>query len=228
MEFNFNQLSPEQQQAVRDQVLAEEKQKAEKQKAERKAYKDLVNQTIPDLYTLILEASAKLSEVKTLVFNETRTLIELKAQCYDKEPNLQTHSFTTEDGVTITLGHRFNDGWDDTVTAGLEKVRTYLESLITDDKTKMLIATIQKLLSRDAKGNLKASRVLQLKKLADDTGDEKFIDAVKIIQDAYRPTKSVAFVSCSHIINDKREDIALDISAAPFDFKIEEETTETN
>ena len=34
-----------------------------------------------------------------------------------------------------------------------------------------------RLLARDAKGTLKASRIVQLRKVAQDTGDERFLEA---------------------------------------------------
>lgn len=43
------------------------------------------------------------------------------------------------------------------------------------------------LLSKDRKGNLKAQKVLELEKLAVKSGDEDFLDGIKIIKDAYRP-----------------------------------------
>ena len=52
------------------------------------------------------------------------------------------------------------------------------------------------LLKKDKNGNLKASRVLELKKIAKQVGDSEFIDGVKIIEAAYRPNKSSTFIEC--------------------------------
>ncbi len=221
MTINLDQLSPEQLTALKEQIQAEERQKEIKQQEDRKAYKQMVNDTLPILFNELLGASAELSRVKTLVFSELKALIELKASAYGKEDNLQSHSFTTNDGINIIIGHRFNDGWDDSVTAGIEKVNKYLESLISDQNTKTLVTAIRKLLSKDAKGTLKASRVIQLKKIADDTADPVFIDAVKIIQDAYRPTQSCEFVTCRYKDNNGNSvDLPLEIASADFDFQM--------
>jgi len=58
----------------------------------------------------------------------------------------------------------------------------------------MLVNAVLKLLSRDQTGNLKASRVMQLRKMADESGNELFIDGVRIIQEAYRPEVSKYYV----------------------------------
>lgn len=50
------------------------------------------------------------------------------------------------------------------------------------------------LLSRNSKGQIKASRVLQLRKIAEEVGDPQFIRGVQIIQDSYQPEISRSFV----------------------------------
>ena len=54
--------------------------------------------------------------------------------------------------------------------------------------------TILRLLSRDGKGNLKASKILELDKLAARIDDRELIDAIKIIKEAYRPRPTRRFV----------------------------------
>jgi hypothetical protein len=51
-----------------------------------------------------------------------------------------------------------------------------------------------RLLSRGKEGTLKASRVLQLRKMAEESGSERFIEGVRIIEESYRPVVSKTFV----------------------------------
>ena len=44
------------------------------------------------------------------------------------------------------------------------------------------------------KGTLKASRVVQLRKIAEETGSERFMEGVQIIEEAYQPAISKQFV----------------------------------
>ena len=51
-----------------------------------------------------------------------------------------------------------------------------------------------RLLAKDQKGTLKASRVLQLRKMAEETGNEQFIEGVRIIEESYQPTVTKQFI----------------------------------
>ena len=64
-------------------------------------------------------------------------------------------------------------------------MKGYIESLAKDDATKALVNAVLRLLSRDGQGNIKASRVLQLRKMAEDSGNEQFLEGVKIIEEAF-------------------------------------------
>ena len=58
----------------------------------------------------------------------------------------------------------------------------------------MLVDSVLRLLSRDTKGTLKASRVMQLRKIANESGDARFLEGVKIIEESYNPTPSRQFI----------------------------------
>jgi hypothetical protein len=90
-----------------------------------------------------------------------------------------------------------NEGWDDTVNTGISKIKTFLQTLAKDDNSAALVETVMRLLSKDRKGNLKASKVLELDKLGAKLGDADFLDGIKIIKDAYRPTPTCKFIDVS-------------------------------
>ena len=71
-------------------------------------------------------------------------------------------------------------------------------SLAKDDATKALVNAVLRLLSRDGQGNIKASRVLQLRKMAEDSGDELFIEGVQIIEESYQPTVSKKYIRAQY------------------------------
>jgi hypothetical protein len=194
----LDDLSPEAIAALKLQLKKETKSKETKVKELRKGYKDEVNKKIPALFRMLTACSAQLSAAKSKVYKELDSLVTMKSEVYERDQDQGTHSFTTDDGTTITIGYRMNDGWDDTAEVGIQKVTDFIKSLGKDKDSKTLVETVLQLLSRDNKGNLKASRVLQLKKLADNTGHKKFIDAIQIIQDAYRPSRSKQFVTCRY------------------------------
>ncbi|MRJ09468.1 hypothetical protein EDL99_11485, partial [Ornithobacterium rhinotracheale] len=76
---------------------------------------------------------------------------------------------------------------------------------------------VNQLLKKDAKGNLKASRVLELTKLAEDFNNDNFTDAVNIIRQAYKPQRSAFFVDASYTdAQGKKVNIPLSISSVDF------------
>ncbi len=57
-------------------------------------------------------------------------------------------------------------------------VKEYIESLADNAKTKSLVSMVLKLLARDAKGTLKASRIVQLRKIAEESNNDRFMEGV--------------------------------------------------
>ena len=107
-------------------------------------------------------------------------------------------SFTNSDSsIRITVGHYTLDGYRDTVEEGIAKVKNFIESLAKDEGSRALVKAVFRLLSRDNQGNLKPSRVLQLRRMAEDSGDEKFLEGVKIIEESYLPTSSSMFIKAA-------------------------------
>lgn len=86
------------------------------------------------------------------------------------------------------------DNYLDTAEDGVAIVKEYISSLAKDDESQALVNMVLKLLAKDAKGTLKAQRIIQLRKIADESGNERFIEGVKIIEDAYKPIPSKTFV----------------------------------
>ena len=75
-------------------------------------------------------------------------------------------------------------------------MKDYLESLGKDDESKRLIKVVLRLLAKDTKGNLKASRVILLGQMADESGSDEFKEGMRIIREAYRPVRSKTYIRC--------------------------------
>lgn len=206
----LSQASPED---LKNSLQAKENQKAE----DRKAYKDLVNSAVPSLVGILQGLSDDLSIIKMSVFEGLRQLLDLKQDAYQVKQGQQSHSFTDEKGNGISYGFRVIDGWDDTVNAGIDKIKEVVESMAKDENSAKLVTAVNKLLKKDAKGNLKSSRVLELRQLAEEFNDEKFSDAVKIIQDAYKPVRSCFFIE-AYTTNAQGKKVYIPLSISSVDF----------
>ena len=114
-------------------------------------------------------------------------------------PGQRSHSFLGKNGdKRIIVGHYQRDGWDDTVEAGICKVKEYISSLAGDEKTRELVDIILDLLSKDRAGNLKADKVLQLDKYTERIDNDTFSEGVAIIKEAYRPERTKDFIRAQY------------------------------
>ena len=173
--------------------------KKAREKENREAYKALVNEVVNDVFPAMQELSEELKAMKTDVYQAFQQALVMKAELYNVQADQRSHTFTNADGTRrITLGQYITDGYDDTVNEGIAKVKEFIGSLARDDNSRMLVGAILKLLSRDQQGNLKASRVMQLSKMAQESGNEVFLDGVRIIEAAYRPQVSKYYVRAEY------------------------------
>jgi hypothetical protein len=183
------------------QFLAAKDAKNRKQLARdnREAYKALVDETSNRIFPDLLETSKNLQTEKLKVYDAFQQALVMKADVYGVKSEQNSNMFTNSAGNRrIVLGQYTVDNYDDTVNEGIAKGKEFIGSLARDKESGMLVKAILKLLSKDQKGNLKASRVMQLVKMATESGDESFIDGVKIIQDAYKPMVSKYYVRAEH------------------------------
>lgn len=180
------------------------------------AYKELAKDATAKAIFKLSIASETLSNAKTEVFKYFEDILKVKADLYGVKAKQQSHTFSF-DGGEITIGYRINDGWDDTVNEGITKVNNFISSLAKDEATAALVNVVFNLLKKDAKGNLKGSRVLELQKLTKEFNNDEFTEGVGIIADAYKPRRSVWFVDASIIHEDgTKTPIPLAISAVDF------------
>lgn len=168
----------------------------EQAKRDREAYRDLVDETIDKTVPALMCLSQGIKETKQSILDDFRHVIEMKADVLKlKKDGQRSDTFTNSLGdKRITIGVYTTDGYRDTVEDGIAIVKEYIEGLASDEKTKALVKMVLRLLARDAKGTLKASRVVQLRKIAEETKSDRFMEGVQIIEEAYQPAISKQFI----------------------------------
>ncbi|MCC8035897.1 MAG: DUF3164 family protein [Rikenellaceae bacterium] len=169
---------------------------ADRAHRERETYRNLVDEEIERTIPLLRAVSSGLRSAKEQVIQQFQTILQMKSQVMKLSRDEQrTHTFTNSEGdKRITLGMYHTDGYDDTADEGIAMVCRYLESLADEAKSKALVGMVLKLLSRDAKGTLKANRVLQLRRMAEESGSGLFIEGVRIIEESYRSAAGCQFI----------------------------------
>lgn len=202
-EQNSEQITMTAQEAEQWRAFKAEQQKkeaAERRKQQRETYAQMVDEELATAIPELRSLSEQIKAVKDTVFENFKTVLEMKAEVVGfKEEGQYSHTFTnTNSSLRLTLGVNTVDGWSDMAESGIAMVRKYIESLAIDEKTKALVNTVLRLLSKDRQGNLNASRVLQLAKLAEESDDEGFKEGVKIIQESYQPTATRRYIRAQY------------------------------
>lgn len=176
-----------------------EKEKVEKERLDRiTEYKSLVNSSVKEKFKLLLALARSIQNIKKEVFEDFSTIVEMKEELFKVKENQKSHTFTSEDGkFSITIGNRQVDNFDDTVHAGIEKVKNYIKR-ITGGQRQELEDLINLLLKKDKNGNLKANRVLELEQIAKRINDIELSEGVNIIKESYKPVKSSTFIEASY------------------------------
>ena len=178
----------------------ERKRMAEEKRAQRQMLQQMTDEVMDEAVGILRGCNEQLREAKRRVIETFSTLMELRKEVNSEEGKREQDSymFTSSDGMRrIRIGYNMQDNYLDQVEEGIGKLRSYLQSLAKDEESQQLIDLVMRLLARDTKGNLKASRVIQLGQLAERSGDEEFMEGIRIIREAYRPTRSKLYIRCS-------------------------------
>lgn len=193
--MNIEELTKEQRADLRRQLEAEEKAERARVQQERENYKSIVDGWVEETVKKLQNVSSVMMDAKADIFGSSETIIKMKNELFNVKLDRKSDTLTTQDGSkTIRIGNRINEGWDYTVGVGVEKVKNFLRTLAKDENSASLVDTVMNLLSKDRKGNLKAQKVLELERLAVKSGNEDFLDGIRIIKDAYRPVATCQFI----------------------------------
>lgn len=173
----------------------EAKKLLENQKNQRESYKELVHDTVNESFDQLMDISQLLQDKKKIILDSFKTAIDMKLELFSVKDGQLSHTFSNKNSdKRIAIGYYTVDSYDDTVSEGIAIVKEVVSSLANSDESQALVNTILSLLSKDQKGNLKPSRVLQLKKLAEEIENKRLREGIAIIVDAYKPTVSKVFV----------------------------------
>lgn len=192
-------LSIEEKRRLMAELDRELRAEEERRKKERQAYEALRDRTVRQMFSKLKKTSEQLLKTKSEAFKSFETLLKLKKELFqvgdDRWQAQQSHTFTTDDGqLSIIIGHNVIDRWDETVSAGVEMVNQWLGTLAKDNESAVLVDMIRDLLKPNKDGQLKANRILELSKKADEIGHPLLTQGVHIIREAYRPAKTSTFL----------------------------------
>ena len=197
--MNIKELSPAERQELMAQLQQQEIEERKKKDSDITVYKELVDESVKKVFPILVGISEKLRKNKAEIRDMFKKAIALKQDIYGMKESQRSHQFMDNEGqFRISIGVYTIDNYDDTVDVGIQKVKDFISTLARDKETGILVDTIMKLLAKDQKGTLKASRVLQLQNMAEQCNNQDFLDGVKIIRDAYRPIESKSYIRAEY------------------------------
>ncbi|KAA6315224.1 hypothetical protein EZS27_034282 [termite gut metagenome] len=163
-----------------------------------KVYAQMVDEEIEKAIPELIALSGHIKETKKKLFENFKSIIDMKTEVlHAVKDDQRTHTFTNSKGdQRIVLGVYVTDGYRDTVEEGIAIVKEFIQSLAGENNSQaaLMVKMLLKLLSRNAAGELKASRITQLRKMAEESGNGRFMQGVKIIEDAYQPSIGKNFI----------------------------------
>lgn len=191
------EMTPEERQRFEAFKLEKAKRKRrEEQEANLNAYRELVDETVDKVVTQFALMSEQLRSTKNSAIRSLMDLVRMKRETLGLKADGQwSYTFTKPDSKKrVTMGVHTLDGWRDTVEEGIEMVMEYIKGLASDENSQALVGMVLQLLAKDASGNLKADKVLELRRIAEESGSEQFIDGVRLIEDSHFKTVSKIFL----------------------------------
>lgn len=211
----MKELSQEERKRIAEQYLAEKAKENRDKEAEKARYKKNREKFVRTNFSKAQKLSNQLIELKNKMFEEAEGIINQKNTIFNVKDGRRSDTFTSETGdISIKMGYRVYDGWDDSAEIGVTMVEEYLQSLAKDEESSVLVQCIRQLLSQSKKGNLKANKVLELQKIASKVKNTRFVEGIQLIANAYRPLPSCTFVEIRYKDkNGKERSLPLSMSA---------------
>ena len=166
-------------------------------KSSMEVYNELVDEAISDVLPQYRAASDILKSLKSKTLDTFASVISMKREVLGlaKEEGQWSHTFMNSEGTArIILGVNTTDGYRDTVNEGIDLVTRYIKSLATDEKSQQMAGMLLRLLAKDARGSLKAGQVIKLRRYAEESGSEDFMQGVELIEDSYQPSATKMYV----------------------------------
>ncbi len=194
--MDLKQMTAEERAQLKAQLEEEERLEQQRKQEQKEVYIKLKDEFLERSLAKLQALSSEMQRLKSEIFADAETLIKMKDELFNVKTDRQSNSFTHESGkFSMALGNRINEGWDDTCDQGIAKVKDFLATLAKDDNSAALVETIMRLIAKNNKGVLKASKVLELEKLANKIQAPELLEGLAIIKNSYRPKPTCQFIS---------------------------------
>ena len=194
MTIKLEDLTAEQKAELAKQLAAEKQSEKEQRAINLKALEGIAQEQLPKAIEQLQNASKALGSAKLFVYTSFVDYLKLKIDTLGISSNQKTHTISLPN-AKIILGYRVTDGYDDNANYGLALVHKFLGSLAKDPESAKLMKLVNRLLQKNAKGDLDSKKVLELSQHANEEyPNTDFAEGMELIQKAYKPKMSKWFI----------------------------------
>lgn len=199
MSIKLSDLSKEEKAELAKQLAAEKQTEKEQRAQNLKALEDIAQEQLPIVIEQLQNASQALENAKLFAYTSFIDYLKLKIDTIGITSSQKTHTISLP-SAKIILGYRVTDGYDDNANYGLALVHKFLGSLAKDAESAKLMKLVNRLLQKNAKGDLDSKKVLELSQHANEEyPNTEFAEGMELIQKAYKPTMSKWFIEATTI-----------------------------
>ncbi|SKB63466.1 hypothetical protein SAMN05660477_00389 [Soonwooa buanensis] len=199
MSIDITQLTSEQKKALKAELKEQEKAEKQKRTDDLQSFKKLSEEYVNKNIDPLVHHHEITECLIEKLWKDYETIRQLKAEIYGTKTNDQdSHTSTLENGsASITVGWNVTIGFDGTESAGVEKIKDFINSLSSDEENvKKLSAAVNTFLKPNAKtGMLNPSKIIELSKLKSEFNDERFDEGLEIIFEAQQRRQNSMYVS---------------------------------
>lgn len=199
MSIDITQLTSEQKKALKAELKEQEKAEKQKRTDDLQSFKKLSEEYVNKNIDPLVHHHEITECLIEKLWKDYETIRQLKAEIYGTKTTQQdSHTSTLENGsASITVGWNVTIGFDGTESAGVEKIKDFINSLSSDEENvKKLSAAVNTFLKPNAKtGMLNPSKIIELSKLKSEFNDERFDEGLEIIFEAQQRRQNSMYVS---------------------------------
>lgn len=211
---SLDSLTSEQRAQLVKEHLASVKAEENARRGNISAYDAIRNETIEELYPKLLEASHRLSAIKTEVFEKTRQLVEMKADLLGRKEVQKSDKFTnSKNTMSITVGYNEVDEWGTGANVAKEYINDWLINKVAGVNP-IIIKLVEDLLKANKEGNMSLQKVTILRNSAAGSDEVELTRYIDLMLESYQPKPSSVFIKARHKdVNNQWQELGLSITA---------------
>lgn len=193
-QLDINKLSVDQLAVLEAQLKAKQQAEKEQKQRDKEALETMENDVISELFREAQPLSNSITSFKRKCLDKLEPLVRMKIDHGKAAQGQEQYTFVSKDKkIRGVIRYNSTARYDDGIQAAIGYAKQWMESQITDEKTKHLVNLIDGLLSKDQKGNYSPANLLRFVKEAKEMNEPLILQAAEAIEESiYEDMTSVS------------------------------------